>query len=208
MASIAAVGDAEVFGAGLLLTGGASTRMGRDKATLQLGGQTLAARVAAVLSAVADPVLVVGSEAGTGLPAVEDPRIGPLAAVATGAEALTRRGVPDDALVVVLACDLPFVEPGLLRLLARAIGHADAAVPMADGRDQPLCAVYRLGALSSAVSLTASGERSMRSLVNSLRVERLAPERWTTLVRADALDDVDTRGAWEAAVGRLSPPDS
>ncbi|HZI37181.1 MAG TPA: NTP transferase domain-containing protein, partial [Acidimicrobiia bacterium] len=46
--------------AGLLLTGGASRRMGRDKALLEVGGRRLVDRAASVLAAVADPVLEVG----------------------------------------------------------------------------------------------------------------------------------------------------
>ncbi|HVL90346.1 MAG TPA: NTP transferase domain-containing protein, partial [Actinomycetota bacterium] len=62
--------------AGLLLTGGASTRMGRDKATIVAGGASLAERSAAALRAVAAPVLAVGQEASTGCAVVDDPRQG------------------------------------------------------------------------------------------------------------------------------------
>src|SRR5512135_3454415 len=77
--------------AGLLLTGGASKRMRRDKATIDFGGVPLAVRVARALAQVAYPVLAVGIEAGTGLPTVDDPREGPLVAFVRGAAELRAR---------------------------------------------------------------------------------------------------------------------
>ena len=55
--------------AGILLTGGASRRMGTDKATIVVGGETLARRTARLLSAVCDPAVEVGPGASD-LPAV------------------------------------------------------------------------------------------------------------------------------------------
>ena len=71
--------------AGVLLTGGASSRMGTDKARLVVNGETLAAHAARVLSAVCDPVIEVG-QGVTGLPAIqEDPAgAGPLVALVAG----------------------------------------------------------------------------------------------------------------------------
>lgn len=59
--------------AGLLLTGGASRRMGADKALLEIGGRRLADRGASVLAAVCHPVLEVGPGV-SGLPAVREDR--------------------------------------------------------------------------------------------------------------------------------------
>ena len=66
---------------GLLLTGGASRRMGTDKALIEVDGQRLVDRAAAVLGAVADPVIEVGP-GWSELPAVREdpPGSGPLAA--------------------------------------------------------------------------------------------------------------------------------
>ena len=103
--------------AGLLLTGGASRRMGRDKALIEIGGQRLVDRLAAGLLAVADPVLEVGP-GWSALPAVREdpPGTGPLAAVSTGAAALRAAG--HDGPVIVLAVDMPRAGVEVLRLLA------------------------------------------------------------------------------------------
>ena len=105
--------------AGVLLTGGASRRMGTDKARIVVNGETLAARAARVLSAVCDPVIEVGPSV-SGLPAVQEdpPGAGPLVALLAGVGAL---GNPRT--VVLLACDLPFVEAAAAAAARRVAGH-------------------------------------------------------------------------------------
>jgi molybdopterin-guanine dinucleotide biosynthesis protein A len=152
--------------AGLLLTGGASRRMGTDKALLEFDGQRLAERAAAVLTSVADPVLEVGP-GWSGLPAVREdpPGGGPLAALGAGAAALRAGG--HDGPVLVLAVDMPGVGVELLRLLAGRAGPA-TAVPVAAGHAQPLCARYGPDALAAVDTLLAGGERSLRALLSEV----------------------------------------
>src|SRR5688500_16693472 len=90
--------------AGILLTGGASRRLGSDTALLEVEGRRRVGRAAATLGAVAKPVVEVGP-GWSGLPAVREdpPRSGPLAAVSAGAAAL--RAVGHDGPVLVLAVD-------------------------------------------------------------------------------------------------------
>ena len=87
---------------GLLLTGGASRRMGEDKALIEVGGRRLVDHAAALLTAVADPVIEVGP-GWSGLPAVREdpPGSGPLAALGAGAASLRAAG--HDGAVLVLA---------------------------------------------------------------------------------------------------------
>src|SRR5580658_2366369 len=103
--------------AAILLTGGESRRMGRDKASIVIGGETLARRTGRLLGEVAAPVIEVGAGA-SGLEAVgdDDPHGGPLAAIATGVEALRARGRLGPA--IVCACDLPQLSVAALALLA------------------------------------------------------------------------------------------
>src|SRR5712692_7095438 len=98
--------SATVTVAGVLLTGGASRRMGRDKALLVVDGRTLAERGAELLAAVADPVVEVGP-GHSGLAAVQEdpPGSGPLAGLCAGAAELGRLG--HDGSVLLLAVDMP-----------------------------------------------------------------------------------------------------
>jgi molybdopterin-guanine dinucleotide biosynthesis protein A len=176
--------------AGLLLTGGASRRMGTDKALLEIEGRQLAERAASVLAAVCDPVLEVGPGV-SGLAAVREdpPGEGPLAALGAGAAELARRRCAGP--VVVLAVDMPLVGPDLLRLLARRPGQA-TAVPVADGQPQPLCARYGPEALAAVPALLAAGERSLRALLAAVEVGWVPPEEWEPVGGSDAFRDLDT----------------
>ncbi len=148
---------------GIVLTGGASRRMGKDKATLDVGGVPLARRAAEALSAATSLALEVGPGT-TGLPSVnEEPRgSGPLAAVVAGWTELVRRSGEKQP-AVVLACDLPAVTPGLVAWLAGRPGDA-SVVPVVDGVPQPLCARWAVVDLERAGALLAGGERSLRQV--------------------------------------------
>src|SRR5262249_54006412 len=172
--------------AGVLLTGGASTRMGTDKARLVVDGETLAARSARVLSSVCDPVVEVGPRV-SGLPAVqEDPRgAGPLVALLAGVGALGNPHV-----VVLLACDLPFVEPPLVRLLVDWPGTG-TVIPVVEGRFPDACARYGAAALDEALAAVRVGVSSLRAIA-STDCDYLTAEHWGEVASARAFADVDT----------------
>jgi molybdenum cofactor guanylyltransferase len=180
---------------GLLLTGGASRRMGTDKALIEVDGQRLVDRAAAVLTAVADPVAEVGP-GWSDLPAVREdpPGSGPLAALSAGAAALRRAG--HDGPVLVLAVDMPRVGIDLLRLLAGRTGPPATAVPRADGHPQPMCARYGPDVLAAVDERLAAGGRSLRDLLESLAGQGLVAwvgeEEWEPVAGPDAFSDVDT----------------
>jgi molybdopterin-guanine dinucleotide biosynthesis protein A len=180
--------------AGILLTGGASRRMGADKASLVLdglGGATLAVRAARVLAGICDPVVEVGPGA-TDLPALreEPPGRGPLAAVVAGADAL---GVVP---VVVLACDMPFVDERIVEFVANHPAPADGAVVvLASGRAQYGCARYGTVPLERARAALARDERSFaRTLGDDESVVLVPEDEWraATGAPAHAFADVDT----------------
>ncbi|HEX6476760.1 MAG TPA: molybdenum cofactor guanylyltransferase [Acidimicrobiales bacterium] len=176
--------------AGLVLTGGSSRRMGRDKATLTVGGQSLAERVAACLSQVTAPVLEVGP-GHTGLPrAPEDrPGAGPLSALVAGWHALTAQGHRGP--VVVVACDLPRVSEPLLRLIASHPGSG-SVVPVVDGRPQPLCARFSAAALAHGAVMVGAGRRSLGPLLDHPDVRWLEPAQWSRVVDDADFADIDT----------------
>ena len=179
---------------GLLLTGGASLRMGEDKALIELGGHRLVDRAAALLTAVADPVIEVGP-GWSGLPAVREdpPGSGPLAALSAGAAALRAAG--HDGSVLVLAVDMPRVGVELLRFLAGRAGTA-TAVPRAGGHPQPMCARYGPDVLAAVDQRLAAGGRSLRDLLETLApsgaVSWVEPEEWEPMAGPEAFSDVDT----------------
>lgn len=127
---------------GAVLAGGRSTRLGRDKALLEIAGETLLARAVRTLAGVCGEVLVVaGPERQDVVPGVrvlpdERPGVGPLGGIATALRAL--RGER----LLAVATDMPLLAPALLRLLIDASPGYDVAIPRVGGRTQQLCAVY------------------------------------------------------------------
>ena len=176
--------------AGLVLTGGASRRLGRDKAGIVVGGERLAHRAARVLSEVCMPALEIGPGV-TDLEALrEQPSgSGPLAALVAGGTALQARGYAGS--IVLLAVDLPFVGPPLLRLLADWPGEA-TVVPIAGGTRQSCCARYAPTAVEAARALLLDGERSLRALLETVQIEEVPESVWLDVAKANAFADLDT----------------
>jgi molybdenum cofactor guanylyltransferase len=176
--------------AGILLTGGRSRRLGVDKATLVVEGETLAVRSGRRLAAVCAPVIEVG-DGRSGLPSVREdpPGAGPLAAVASAGAALRERG--HDGAALLLAVDLPVVDEPLLRWLRDRAGEP-TAVPRVDGRLQLVCARYGGDALLAAGSLVAGGVRSLHELLDVVEFDVIEESEWRTVTDAGAFADVDT----------------
>jgi molybdopterin-guanine dinucleotide biosynthesis protein A len=154
--------------AGFVLAGGASRRMGRDKALLPWNGATLVEHVAAQVREAVGSVTLVGHPERFGalpLPAIPDlrPDSGPLA----GIEAALLASDADWNLVV--ACDMPAITAKILRYLLDH-AHADCLVPVsASGRLHPLCAVYhrRCGPVFAAAL-----DRGVRRMTEALALVR------------------------------------
>jgi molybdopterin-guanine dinucleotide biosynthesis protein A len=166
---------------GIVLAGGRSTRMGRDKASLPFGQVTLLDHAVAIVRQVSDEVIVV-CQANQSVPAgvcvAHDavPDQGPLAGLAAGL-AMAR-----GELAVVVACDMPLVKPAVLERLVAAIGDADIAVAEVDGHASVLCGVYRPAVASVANDLLRTGERRVTALLDRADVKR---------VDAASLRDID-----------------
>jgi len=157
--------------AGALLLGGASSRMGCDKATLKLDGVAWAVRIAGLLETLFDEVLLVGGRAPAAAPgrAVTDVR-GPQCALRGLVSALESSRCER---VVVVSTDVPLVRVDLLLALTAWPEH-DAVVPRRDGRRHPLCAIYRRDpVLTLARARLEAGELRLGSLLDALDTDYL-----------------------------------
>ena len=161
---------------GVVLTGGASRRMGVDKATLFVGDKPMAVRVAdAMWEAGCQPVECQGGDLAAiteyGLEVVPDrsPGDGPVAAIR---DALDRHGGSD---VVVAACDLVDLDGATIAALtaAGAQGDVDVAVVVADER-RHLVAWWRAGLGPRLGELVDSGVTSYQEALSALRVVDVA----------------------------------
>lgn len=166
---------------GVLLAGGRSVRMGEDKAALRFGGELLLPRLTERLQTVCEKVVVV-RRAGQELPplppeihVVEDlvPGMGPLGGLLTG---LAAAPTP---FVFLGACDLPLLDPDLIRWLAQHPGRgADVLLPMRDGHAEPTHAIYGARCLGAIKQAMLSGELGMGTWLGALRVERIPEADW------------------------------
>lgn len=158
-----------------VLAGGASTRMGRDKALLDVSGRPMVCRVVDRLREVSDDVFVVTKRPdvlnGLGLRVFADDTEArtPLAGIAKALEAALHEHV------FVCACDMPFVSPPLVGLLADRVTGYDVAVPVRDGRAEPLHAVW-----ARDVTLTPD-ERAVHRVLDDVRVAWIDEEEWRSL---------------------------
>ncbi len=184
------VGASSSSVAAILLTGGSSRRMGRDKSRLVIDGTTLAVRTAALLMDVVSLAVEVGPGV-SGLPStVEDPAgEGPLAAIAAGRRVLLNRGHAGPALVV--ACDLPLLSARLLSFLVQWDAPG-SVVPVVGGLPQPLCARWAPRDLDDAESLVRRGVRSLRHLTSQPDVVLLDESSWRGVADEREFVDVDS----------------
>ncbi|MBP7865946.1 MAG: molybdenum cofactor guanylyltransferase [Acidobacteria bacterium] len=157
--------------AGLILAGGDSTRMGRDKLRLPWGEGTLLSRIAAEVAATLVETWVVGPfQPGLAaeIPGIrlvsDEPRIGPLGGLRAGLAAMAAEAG------VVVAADMPFVTSRSLRRLWEISGDAPVVVlRTADGL-HPLFGVYRKACLPAVEDAIRRGDHRMRSFWAGLPV--------------------------------------
>lgn len=147
----------------VLLTGGASQRMGTDKASLTVDGVPIAKRLLGELPS----ATVLGRTQLPGAAFLEDTEefAGPLACL--------RRFVPQAERVFVLSCDVVLFRSAVVAIFNSVLGEADAVMPVWEGFDQPLCGLYR-----------ASAFATLRDHPHLVRVQD-----WTALLQVKRLDE-------------------
>jgi len=160
-----------------ILAGGKSSRMGTNKALLEVGGSPMLRRTAGLLRPLVEDLFVVADDpapyADLGLPVVPDVHPGCGAAGGIHA-ALSRAAHP---LVLCVACDMPHLSRALLELLlAAALPEDDALLPRVRGYPEPLLAVYGRGALPGFEHAIGAGRLRVVHALEGLRV-RYVEER-------------------------------
>lgn len=156
-----------------ILAGGASSRMGTDKARLTLDGKTFIQHIAETLDAFASSVTIVGQHSeDLGLKSIVDihPRWGALAGIQTALNDCQSEWA------FVVACDFPFVSIDLCKRLSTFRSHHEAVVPIqSDLVPQPLCAFYKVDpCLDRATQLIDSGRRRPLDLLQNVKTKWIA----------------------------------
>ncbi|WP_380678587.1 molybdenum cofactor guanylyltransferase [Salinigranum sp. GCM10025319] len=201
----------------VIVAGGRSTRFGdRDKIVADLAGVPMIRRVADRLARVTERVVVncradqreAVDEALDGVTAAVsfavdvNPDRGPVAGIRTGLRAV------DDEYAVVVAGDMPFVDPDFVAyLLDRVVGH-DAAVPRPGEWYQPMQAAYRASAMADACDATLAaadeGEPQVLAPVFELDYVVVDEEAIAEHAASDTFENVNTEDELRAAAARFA----
>ncbi|QLG61407.1 molybdenum cofactor guanylyltransferase [Halorarum salinum] len=203
----------------VVIAGGRSTRFGdSDKAVAPLAGTPMIRRVADRLAGVTDRLVVncrpdqreAIADALAGYPNPvryaedEEPDLGPMAGIRTGLRGVEAWGGPD-ALAFVAACDMPFLDPGLVSHLFDRAADRDAAVPRLDDEwFQTTHAVYRAGPMADACD-AALAEGEGKIIAPLFELDHAVVEEDEALRYADesTFENLNTRKEFEAAAERF-----
>lgn len=155
----------------VVLPGGASSRMGKDKSLLDIRGVPLIERVIAQLKGRFREVLISADESAMfrspGVPVIRDqkPGQGPLMGIAAALEAARTD------IVFIVACDIPTIDPRVVRRLLAASRNADCVVPRrSDGRWEPLFSVWRRSALPAIRAVLSTEVRKIDAVFPRLNL--------------------------------------
>jgi molybdenum cofactor guanylyltransferase len=176
-------GPIMISASAVILAGGQSQRMGREKAALPFGRTTILQRLIAELRREFNDLIVAAAPKAHETSTIEDllpaePSVVTLlrdeAAYLGAADALARglRAARNEV-VFVCSCDLPLMRADVARALCEMIGHYEAVIPEIGGRLQPLYAAYRRQCASAISAGIAGGERRLTALVTQLNLLRV-----------------------------------
>lgn len=184
---------------GIILAGGKSRRMGRNKALLDLGGLTLIERVAGVMSGVCREIIIAGGDPGAlgslGYPVVPDayPGCGPLSGIHAGIMAAGSQ------YCFISACDIPFLSEKLIRRVVSEAEGYDAVILMHGEFYEPLCSLYgRAFAAAAETSIKKGAYKVMQSL-ELVKWKPLAVEAGEFPDLERSIFNINTPGDYEKA---------
>lgn len=174
-----------------ILAGGASTRMGRDKAMLTIDDEPLLLRIVRAAFDTGAPVIVVGRERpdewpehSTRFVTDEIEGIGPLGGLATG---LRTSGTG----VILLACDMPLLTTEAIEWLIDNVDDNSRGVVVRNGdRLEPLFAFYPFALLDQIEMMIRDGRLRLRDLVSSFTIIDAPVELRAALANINTPDDL------------------
>jgi molybdopterin-guanine dinucleotide biosynthesis protein A len=185
---------------GLVLAGGASKRMGRNKAFLQLGGRPLIQIVVEQMTEVCREVIIVADDLATyarfGVPVVVDRfrGVGVLGGLHAGLAAASYD------LTLAVGCDMPFLKPRLLRAFTSWAEGYDVTLLRHQGFLEPLHAAYRRTCLSPIEAAIRAGERRIVSFFPQVRVRTVTAEDVAPFdPHLESFRNLNTPEAWQKA---------
>lgn len=157
----------------IILAGGKSSRLGRNKALQALEGKSLIQRVVERLDALSAEIVIV-TAGGEAMPVSSAATVktvsdicagrGPLVGLYSGLIASTSQQA------IVVGCDMPFLSVGLLEYMSQISSSFDVVVPRIENKVEPLCAVYSTNCLPAIRELLERDELRINRLFNMVKV--------------------------------------
>ena len=197
----------EIRTGGLVLCGGKSSRMGLSKATLPFGPELMLLRVVRLLSAVAQPIVVVAAP-GQDLPPLPSGVIltrderegrGPLEGLLAGLAAIA----PHADVAYATSCDVPLLAPGFVREMIARLAEHDAAVPVEGEFHHPLAAVYRTSVVPVIQELLAADRLRPVFLFDRVATCRVSVDRLRAIdPQLDTLKNLNRPADYLAALAQ------
>lgn len=186
---------------GIILAGGSSTRIGKNKAFLQLGSRPVIEHTISRVLEVVDNLLLVANNVEEykdlgvePMKLVQDliPYRGPLGGILSGLEISTT------PINLIVACDMPFLNPLLLNFLLTQIHGYDAVIPMTEAGPEPLHAVYTKSCLPAVRETMSQGETRTISFFDQVKIKYVGKETLQfydpedlSLFNINTLEDLD-----------------
>ena len=157
----------------IILAGGKSSRLGRNKALQAISGKSLIQWVVDRLTTVSTEIIIATAygekfpcSSPTGIKTVADlyPGKGPLVGIYSGLIASS------SSWAIVVGCDMPFLSVGLLDYMSQISSTFDVVVPQTRAKVEPLCAMYSKNCLASIHGLLEHDELRLSELLNMVKV--------------------------------------
>ncbi len=184
---------------GVILAGGASRRMGNNKALLPLGGRPMIAIVAERLRAVVDEVIIAADDVQTYAPYADRCVPDRYAGVGTLAGIHAGLAAARNDLALVVGCDMPFLDPRVLEWFVQAAAGYDVVVLRQGDMVEPLHAAYRRTVLPEIEAAIGAGRRRVISFFPAVRVRSVLPAELVGLDPAlRSFQNVNTPDEWRA----------
>ena len=158
---------------GIILAGGKSSRFGENKALVGFDGIPLIEKVTRVISSIFKEVLIVSNTPEEyeylGFPIKQDiiKNLGPIGGIYTGLKSIKNPAG------FVVACDMPFLSPDLIRHIVEVQDDYDIIIPKVDWMMEPLHALYTNRCISPLKELIDTGERKTFLIFEKVRVKYL-----------------------------------
>ena len=164
----------------IILGGGRSSRLGQDKVSLIINGESILPRTISRLNEVSSDIIIVKASGDNQRSQTISPEVrivtdfesskGPLMGIYTGMKA------SHDDYCLVVACDMPFLNIDLLYYMTSRIPGYDAVVPFIKDEVEPLHAVYSTDCIDIIEQMIQQNDLKVRNLLGQIRVRYIGQD--------------------------------